>query len=178
MKNVLNVIKRIVLTILAAVFFTFVIIMTVLLLNYNNYGVSQFGNTNLILIKDDVSLGNYKAGDLVLVKSAKIENINIGDEIFTYRINNDKTVSIDIGIVGNVHEEDNAITFENGISYDMDYVAGKATKTYNKIGSYLSIVGSKWGFLFIILVPSFLIFVYEVYALVLEFKYGNNESKA
>ena len=34
---------------------------------------------------------------------------------------------------------------------------------------------SKWGFLFIVLVPCFLIFIYEVYALIIEIKYGAEE---
>ena len=48
-------------------------------------------------------------------------------------------------------------------------------KKYEKIGTFLSVVESKWGFLFIVLVPSFLIFIYEVYSLIIEIKYGKDE---
>jgi hypothetical protein len=60
--------------------------MTLLLLNYNEYGVTQFDNTSLILIKDEISSANYKKGDLVIVEGKKISNINIGDELFIYHV--------------------------------------------------------------------------------------------
>ena len=62
---------------------------------------------------------------------------------------------------------------ENGSVYDIKFIAGTPTKVYSGIGNFLSVVESRMGFLFIILVPSFLIFVYEIYALVIEFKYGS-----
>jgi hypothetical protein len=120
----------------------------------------------------------YKKGDLVLVEEKTVDNINPGDEIFTYRLKTKGSVSIDVGVVGEVHPDDETITFENGDNYTVDFIAGKATKVYSGIGTYLSIIESKWGFLFIILVPSFLIFIYELYALIVEIKYGNDEQTA
>ena len=72
--------------------------------------------------------------------------------------------------------DDEAITFENGNSYSREFIAGKPTKVYNDLGGYLSVVESRWGFLFIVLVPCFLIFIYEVYALIVEIKYGAEEN--
>ena len=66
MKEVFKIIKKIVVGLFVSVFFIFAIIMAILLINYNDYGVSQFGNTSLILVKDDTS-ANYKKGDLVVV---------------------------------------------------------------------------------------------------------------
>ena len=40
---------------------------------------------------------------------------------------------------------------------------------------WFSLAVSIFGFLFIVLVPSFLIFVYEVYSLIIEIKYGKDE---
>ena len=54
----------------------------------------------------------------------------------------------------------------------MDFVVGKKDKVYKNVGKYLSVIESKWGFLFIILVPCFFIFIYEIYALIVEIKYG------
>ena len=73
--KVLNIIKSIILGILFVVYFTFVIIMTVLLLNFNDYGVTQFGNTSFIIIDDEISNDNYVKGDLVIVEKEKIEKI-------------------------------------------------------------------------------------------------------
>lgn len=171
----LKMIKKILIGIVVAIYFAFVIFMTVLLLNYNKYGVTQFENKSLIIIRDEISTNNYKKGDLVIVQSKKINNIKVGDEIFTYQIAANGEVNIDLGIVGEVHEEEQAITYENGSNYSMDFVIGSAEKTYEKVGNYLSVIESKWGFLFIVLVPSFLIFIYEVYNLIVEIKYGADE---
>ena len=57
----------------------------------------------------------------------------------------------------------------------MEFVAGVGTKSYEKIGTALSVIESQWGFLFIVLVPCFLIFIYEVYSLIVEIKYGGEE---
>ena len=69
---------------------------------------------------------------------------------------------IQIGKVGEVYVEDNAIAFENGETYSMEFVAGIGTKSYEGLGTALSIIESQWGFLFIVLVPCFLIFIYEI----------------
>ena len=57
----------------------------------------------------------------------------------------------------------------------MQFVAGTGEKVYNDIGFYLSIIESRWGFLFLVLVPCFLFFIYEIYALIVEIKYGAEE---
>ena len=173
--KILKMIKNITLGILFVIYFVFVVIMTVLLLNFNDYRVTEFGDTSLILINDEISNDNYKKGDLVITKKKKLEKINIGDEIFTYKIDGKGSVSIDLGKVGNIYPEEEAIAFENGSTYSVEYIAGVPEKIYEDVGLVLSVVESKWGFLFIVLVPSFLIFVYEVYSLIVEIKYGSEE---
>lgn len=171
----LKVIKKVLLVILGTVYFAFALFMTILLLNYNEYGVTQFGSKSLILINDSISSENFKKGDLVIVKEQKLEEIKVGDEIFTYRVDAKGRPNVELGTVGKIYPNENAISFENGSSYEMDFVAGKAIETHSKIGGFLSIVESQWGFLFIVLVPCFLIFIYEVYALIVEIKYGAEE---
>ena len=171
MKEVFKIIKKIVVGLFVSVFFIFAIIMAVLLINYNDYGVSQFGNTSLILVKEDTS-ANYKKGDLVVVESKRIDKYNKGDELFIYKVV-DKNVDIEIGKLNKIYENENELGVENGSVYDIKFIAGTPTKVYSGIGNFLSVVESRMGFLFIILVPSFLIFVYEIYALVIEFKYGS-----
>ncbi len=169
--KIIEAIKRFISGLLFVIFFTIAISLTVILLNYNDYGVSQMGNTTLIFVKDEMSSENYKKGDLVLVEAKKLDKISVGDEIFTYKVKEDRTVDIEVGIVGEVHVDDNAISFENGDSYTTDFIIGEASKIYSKIGTYLSIILSKWVFLFAILVPNFLIFIYQLYALIIEIKY-------
>ena len=173
--KVLKIIKSIITGILLIAYFSFVITMTVLLLNFNDYGVTQFGNTSLIIINDEISNENYNKGDVVVVKKEKLEKLEVGKDIFTYKVDEKGMVNIDLGKIGNIYPEEEAISFENGSTYSMEFIAGVPTEKHEKIGTFLSIVESKWGFLFIVLVPSFLIFVYEVYSLIIEIKYGKDE---
>lgn len=173
--KVLRTIKSIILGLLLVIYFLFVIVMTVLLLNFNDYGVTEFGDTSLIIINDEISNEKYEKGDLVIVNKKKLEKIVKGEEVFTYIVNTDGSVNVDLGKVGNIYPEENAISLENGANYSIEFVAGVPSEKYEKIGTFLSIVESKWGFLFIVLVPSFLIFVYEVYTLIVEIKYGAEE---
>jgi len=171
----LDKIKSFFINLLMIVFFAFAICMTILLLNYNDYGLTQFGSTTMVIINDEIASENYKKGDLVLVKSVKIDDFEEGDEVFVYRISGKGEVSVELGNIGDIYLEEDSISFENGDTFSMEFVIGSTDKVYEDIGMILSIIESKWGFLFIILVPCFLLFIYEIYALIVEIKYGEDE---
>ena len=177
MSKILQKIKSFIVGLLMFIFFAFALSMTILLLNYNKYGVTQFGNTTLVIINDRISSETFKKGDLVLVESKKLTDLKLGDEIFVYRINEDGSVRVELGKVGQIYLEEDAIAFENGDIFSNQFVIGTSDKIYNEIGTYLAIIESKWGFLFIVLVPCLLIFIYELYALIVEIKYGADESE-
>jgi len=176
MSKILQKIKNFIVGVLGCIFFAFAIAMTILLLNYNKYGLTQFGNTTFVIVPGEISSETVNKGDLVLVKSKKIADLEIGDEIFVYRIINSNKVNVEVGKVGQVYLEEDAIAFENGDIFSNEFIIGTSDKIYNKIGTYLSVIESKWGFLFIILVPCLLIFIYEIYALIVEIKYGEEEN--
>jgi len=171
--KIIDSIKRGIIGILGIVFFAFAVIMTILLLNFNDYGITQIDNTSLVSIKEELSSNKYKKGDLVLVEGRAISSIEPGDEIFIYRVDSTGVVRIDLGIIDEVIPEDKIVTFENGAAYDIEFVVGEASKVYEGVGTYLSLLQSKWGFLFIILVPCFLIFISQIYSLIIEIKYGD-----
>ena len=56
-----------------------------LLLNRNDYGITQFGTKALIIIDEKISNEKYKEGSLVIVEKKKISELNVGDEIFVYK---------------------------------------------------------------------------------------------
>lgn len=176
MSKILKKIKSFITGVLICVFFAFALAMTMLLLNYNKYGLTQFGNTTFVIINDEISSENFKKGDLVLVKSQKLEKLELGNEIFVYRINSGGRVSVELGKIGQIYPEEDAVAFENGDIFSTEFVIGTADEIYNDIGTYLAIIESKWGFLFIVLVPCLLIFIYEIYALIIEIKYGAYET--
>ena len=109
MKKAFKIIKKVVLGILLAAFFVFVITMTLMLLNFNDYGVTQFGNKSLIIVRDKVSNNNYKLGDLVVVESMKLDELEKGQEVFVYRVEHNGSVSIEVGNVDKTYSDENAI---------------------------------------------------------------------
>ena len=90
--KVLNAIKNIILSILFVVYFAFVILMTVLVLNFNDYNVTEFGSTSLIIINDEISNESYKKGDLVFVKAPK-DGVYAVDMVVTYKSKDGATIT-------------------------------------------------------------------------------------
>ena len=175
MKKFLENLKNIIIFVIGVIYFTFALFMTILLLNYNKYNITQFGNDSWIMINEDISNEPYQKGDLVIAKKTKFEDMKEGEYLFTYRIDNRRVPIVQVGKIGTIYVEEKAISFENGETYSEDFIAGVEYKKYPKVGGYLSIIESKWGFLFIVLVPCLLIFIYELYALIVEIKYGADE---
>jgi hypothetical protein len=173
--KILRLIKNIFLSILGIIFFTFAILMTVFVLNYNKFGVAEIIENSFLLIKEDLSNAKYKKGDLVVVKNKKISRINVGDEIFTYKLETGGAVSVNVGVIEEVFIEESAVSYENGEYYSMEFVIGTADKIIPKVGDYLSIILNRWGFLFVIVLPIFFIFISQIYSLIVEIKYGDEE---
>ena len=173
----LGIIKKIIVSIVLIVFFAFTITMTILLLNFNKFGVTQFDDTSLLIIKKGFTSETYEKGSLVVVESKEIKDYHEGEEVFAYHLDGHGGVNIQLGVVGQVHEDDDALTFANGDTYSSEFIIGTGEKIYPNLGKYLSIVESKWGFLFIILVPNFFLFVYQLYSLIVEVKYGKDETE-
>ncbi|MDD2490403.1 MAG: hypothetical protein PHY26_04055, partial [Bacilli bacterium] len=61
--KIIKIIKKIIARTLMIVFFVFAIIMAVLILNRNDYGVTQFDDTSLLLTREEISSENYQKGD-------------------------------------------------------------------------------------------------------------------
>lgn len=175
--KILKLIKNIFLSILGIIFFTFAIAMTVFVLNYNKFGVAEINENSFLLIKEDLSNAKYKKGDLVIVKNKKISRINVGDEIFTYKLETGGAVSVNVGVIEEVFIEESAVSYENGEYYSMEFVIGTADKIIPKVGDFLSLILNRWGFLFVIVLPIFFIFISQIYSLIIEIKYGDEEEE-
>ena len=59
MKKAFEIVKKVLSFIFFAIYFVFALIMTILLLNFNDYGVTQFDTTSLILVSDKISNDKY-----------------------------------------------------------------------------------------------------------------------
>ena len=71
-----------------------------------------------------------------------------------------------------VNDKETTFVMDGEYPISSEYVIGKAStsKSYAKLGSVLNVLESRYGFLFIIIFPILIIFIYEIYAAIKEFK--------
>ena len=143
---------------------------TICLLTFNEYKVSEFGDKTLVIINKDEEGLKYKKGDLVIVGKEGYEKADKGDIIFFYDNDGIKIAEVkqknDFGDAG--------VTFTIEGNYQVvksDMIgASNNEKVIGKVGTVLSVLESKWGFLFLIVFPSLLAFLHEIYQFILELK--------
>lgn len=168
--------KKVLKILLGFVIFVYVVIAiltTVFLLNRNDYNVSVFGDRALLIAKDDELLPFYSNGTLLVIEKIPSTDVKIGEKGFFYDVNTtDKIVKYaEITKKENI-AKDTTYTAKDNSLYSNDYFIGveSSTKEYKIVGQILNVLQSKWGFLFIIVFPLFLAFIYEIYVIVNEFK--------
>ena len=155
---------------------------TIFLLNYNDYGVTEIGGKSLIIVNDDELAPNYKKGDLVVVKNANNDEINAGDYIFFYEESREKkTIIINLGRViskKKVTETETTYKLEGDVDYSSEYVIGttRDAKAYSSLGSIIAALELRWVFLLFIIIPLLFIFLYEIYEFVIEVKKNMKEA--
>lgn len=165
---------KIVIGIVVCIYLIVVIFTTGFLLNKNDYGVSQFLGKYLIAIDDDSLTPDYKEHSLLVLDPVKDTDIEIGDRIFYY----DATMTTrQIKFTEVTRKEkvnDNEVTYvlRDNTLVSSQYVLGseKTATSLSFLGKLLYILQSKWGFLLIVVFPLFLAFIYEIYAIIKEFK--------
>lgn len=141
------------------------ILVTICLLSYNEYKVSEFGKTSLVIVDSKELEPNFKKGDLLFIsKEGKAE---IGDEVFFYNTYANEITVNQAKIIGmeNVTEKEITYTLEGNKMLSSEYVIGK-TENVTKVGflgTILGILESKWGFLILVVLPALLSFIYEIW---------------
>lgn len=165
MKNALKLIFKI----LLIPYLVIVIFLTVCLLNYNDYKITKFGDKSLIIVKDESLKPTYHKGDLVVVNKNSNFDIKVGDQIFFYETYASKA-SVNLGTVENkvsVTKEETTFTMAGNYDLSSEFVIGKAdtSTVYKKVGGILGFLESKYGFLFVVVLPILVAFLYEMYAI-------------
>ena len=147
------------------------------LLKRNDFGYPQFNNKTLIVI--DEADGYYEKGDLVILAKPENKDVNINDAVFFYDTEFKKN-TLDVGTITEkeVINEKEMTYHVNGTSFSSEYLVGKVSGSvrYPVVGKILSVLTSKWGFFFIIIMPFFILFMVELFAIYTEFKYGNKKN--
>lgn len=170
MKKVLKIIGVILLVIYVGI----AILLTFLLLKYNDYNITEVNGKSFIIVKDDDLKPSYNKGDLVIVNRGDNSDIKPGDKIFFYDVDDDK-VTVNLGNVIDksvVNEKEVTFVMDGDYPISSEYVIGKSStsKSYSNLGSILSVLESRYGFLFIVIFPILILFIYEIYAAIKELK--------
>lgn len=148
--------------------------LTICLLNYNDYKITVINDNSLLIVEDDSLKPNYNKGDLLVIKKNANDDIHVNDKIFFYNQYEGMVVVNESVVTKTQKISDTETTFTVDNKYDVssEYVIGKedTTKVYNNFGKVLGLLESKWGFLLIIILPISLLFIYEIYAVIMEIK--------
>lgn len=166
--------KRTIGNIIFIIYAIIAVFVTICLLSFNEYKVSEFGDTSLVIVDNEELEPTYNKGDLVIVDKSK--RIREGDTIFFYNSSAD-VVEVTLATVQNVEKvNDSEYTYaiDGDRSISSEYVLGNAkdvTKISN-VGTVLGVLESKWGFLILIVFPSLFAFIYEITVVFTEIRDG------
>ena len=173
--------KRVLGTILFVIYAIIAIAVTVLLLSYNDYNNSVIGDYTVYIVKDDSLEPEYKQGSILLIKETNDRNVQVGDKIFMYKVlNSSEYEVVNTTLQGKTQQGSHTVYIvDNEERYASDYFIGKVDDTIviEGWGYILNLLESRWGYLFCIVVVSLLLFLQEVFELVMEIKYLNKRKK-
>ncbi len=173
--------KKVLGTILFVLYAIIAITVTVLLLSYNDYNNSVIGDYTVYIVNDDSLEPEYKQGSILLIKETNDRNVQVGDKIFMYKVLNSSEYEVITTTLQAKTQQGTHTVYvvDNEESYANDYFIGKVDDTIviEGWGYILSLLESRWGYLFCIVVVSLLLFLQEVFELVMEIKYLNKQKK-
>ena len=149
-----------------------IIFVTICILSYNDYKVTEFGKYTLLPVIDKYLEPEYNVGDLLIVERNNLGDVKVGDIIFYYRTARGVT-TVNYAPVTNlevVTDTETTFTVVGDVRFSSSYFMGKAetAKTIPQLGKVLGLLQSKWGFLFLGVFPSLLAFLYTLYSVIAE----------
>ncbi len=167
MKNTLKSIFKILLIVFFTLYLGLEILVTVCLLNYNEQGVSVFGDVSWVIPDGDIS-DKYEKGDLLIIEKGKGEDVERGDFIFFY--NPTENYSVNYAEVVNVIDSNGYYTYVVGNDYNVyfDHYIGEKVTSFKSVGAVLSLLESQLGFLLLIILPTMIAIIFEIYAIFVE----------
>ena len=155
------------------------IFVTICLLSYNQYKITEFGDYSLIIINNNSLQPEFNSGDLAIINGK--ENINVGDEIFFYNTDSED-IEISLAKVTNIEKVDKeevTYTLTGDYKISSDYVMGNINGSAKMpvVGNVLGFLESRWGFLLLIVFPSLLAFIYQITVVYSEIKEIKEEER-
>ena len=158
----------------------YVIIVTAFILCKNKYGYTQIGDytfDNVSLI-DARNIEDADKGDLLVVRNSN--NVHVGDRIYYYAAYNESYIVRSDYVVSMESDDFSALytiqrNGENTV-VPSSRLLGKYSTVYKKVGGILEVLESRIGFLFLVLLPIMIVFIYQVYEFVVILRYEEVEA--
>ena len=174
--------KKVLKEVIFAIYIIVAILVTMCLLSYNSFKVSEFGSKTsktLVIVKNERQTPGFNNGDLIIVD--KNEPILTGRDVFYYTTE-DRKVVIETAKVNNIEkvtESQKTYELEGKLKISSDYVIGSTenVEVLPKVGKILEVLESKWGFLFLIILPVLLAFIYQITIVYSDIKESNKPNK-
>lgn len=156
--------KKTIKKIIFVIYIVIAVIVTLLLLAYNDFKVTQFGNYTLLIIKDSSLNPDFNKGELLILD--KDDEVLTGRKVFFYDTVNQK-IEIKLATVEEVERvtsTEKTYTLEGEKKISGEYVLGPANtaEVIPYIGNVLSVLESKWGFLFLIVLPAIILVINQI----------------
>ena len=174
--------KRAIGAILFVIYSIIAITVTVLLLSFNDYNCSELGGYTVYIVTDDSLEPTYKRGSILIIQSSNDRNIKVGEELLIYNVINSQQFEVVSRTLESKVQQGRHVMYNvsEDETYSSEYCIGKASNTtvIEGWGTLLAILESKWGYLFCIVIVSLLLFLQEVFDLIMEIKYGAKPAKA
>jgi len=171
--------KKVLKEVIFAIYIIVAILVTMCLLSYNSFKISEFGSKTLVIVKNERQTPGFNNGDLIIVD--KNEPILTGRDVFYYTTE-DRKVVIETAKVNNIEkvtESQKTYELEGNLKISSDYVIGSTenVEVLPKVGKILEVLESKWGFLFLIILPVLLAFIYQITIVYSDIKESNKPNK-
>lgn len=153
----------------------YAIVMATFILARNKYGFTQVDKYTFVMVADETAkfIPEKKVGDLLIIKNQQ-SDIQEGDLIYYYFAFDEKYV-VKSGKVKTIASDADTALYtlddEDNNSVSSIKVIGKYVSTHEKIGGVLLFLQGRLGFLICVLLPLLIVFIYQIYQLVIVAKY-------
>ncbi len=170
---------KIIKNILIVIYALIAIFATICLISINQYRVTELGEYSFIYVDKYTNTDTFVKGDLAIVSSDY--EINVGDEIFFYNAYEKnihptvaKVVAAEV-----INEKETTYSLDNDKSLSSQFVIGKVEDSTRVpyVGTAMKVLESKWGFLFLIVLPVLIAFIYELYSVFIEISLNKREKQ-
>ena len=164
------------LVILEVIIILFAVVMVSIVFMRNDFGYTQFGKNTLILVddKNTTELTHYKSGDLLIIKNISYDDIKVGDELYYYDTIGQEYI-VRIGTVKTKTGDNRTALYtfnENAnLSIASERILGVYKTSYSNYGAVIKFLTSTVGFLLCVILPVLVLFIYQIYHLIMIIKY-------